>query len=249
MIRRAELQDLDAAAGRGRPKISFRDGVVKRFADGQIDLDFREFNRSDDVTKALRILRDATEPEMIEDVLVATHPISVLEYLRRVEPIILNGCATSECHGGTAASSFALHPYARDEAISYTNFYILNTTAVRVPGAERGVFDADSDQAVVRQLIDRGVPDQSLLLSYMLPRNKTRSPHPLVKDYNGLVLSSDEAHYQIVRTWILDFLGPLPPRGYNFDFTLELPATQPAAQSTDGPTPETQPAAGEAPSD
>lgn len=229
LVRRAELQDRDAMAGGDRPKISFRDGVVKRFAESQIDLDFREFNRADDVTKALRIIREAREPEMIEDVQVSTHPMGLLEYLRRVEPIILNGCATSECHGGAAAASFALHPQAREDSTSYTNFYILNTTTVRAAAGEKGVFDADAAEPRVRRLIDRTLPEQSLLLSYMLPRNKTRSPHPLVKNYNGLVLSSDAAHYQIVRRWLVEFLGP-QPRDYGFEFKLEVPATQPATQ-------------------
>ena len=228
LIRRAELQERDAAAGRDRPRISFRDGVIKRFADSQMELDFREFNRADDVTKALRILRDAPEPEMIEDVHIASHPTGVLEYLRRVEPILLNGCATSACHGGAAAASFALHPYARDEEISYTNFYILNTRTIPVPGAQRGIFDAESDEPLVRRLVDRTQPDQSLLLSYMLPREKTRNPHPLVKNYNGVVLTTEAPQYQIVRRWISEVLGPAPPRGYGFDFELDLPATQPS---------------------
>ena len=239
LVRQAELQDADARAGGNRPNISFRDGVLKRFTDGQIDFDFREFNRSDDVTKALRILRESREPEMHEDVRIANHPLGIMEYLRRVEPIILNGCATSDCHGGAAAAAFALHPSARDESVSYANFYILNTTAVRLPQAEKGVFDADTDEPRVRRLIDRAVPEQSLLLSYMLPRNKTRSPHPLVNDFNGLVLSSDAPHYQIVRRWITEALGPQPIRGYGFDFALELPAsrptTQPDNQSSAGP--------------
>ena len=103
-------------------------------------------------------------------------------------------------------------------------------TTVPAPAAERGVFDAEADEPMGRRLIDRSRPDQSLLLSYMLPRNKTRSPHPLVKNYNGMVLTTDAAHYQIVRQWIADVLGPQPPRGYGFDFTLELPATRPATQ-------------------
>ena len=229
-IRQAELQDADV---RGRTRISFRDGVLKRFTEGRANLDFRAFNGLDDVSKALFILQESRDEEIREDIWITSHPVALLDYVRRVEPIILSGCATSECHGGAAAAAFALYGTARDEAISYTNFYILSTGVAAVPPSGGGVF-GEAEAAPVGRLIDRIRPEESLLLKYMLPRDKTNLPHPAVKNFNGLVLNTGDQHYQIVRQWIVDVLPPLPALGYGFDFRLQLPATSPAT----GPAPD-----------
>lgn len=244
-IRQAELQDSDAMAGRGRPRVSFRDGVLKRFVESQRNMNFQEFNRADDITKALVILRESRDPDMLEDVRIASHPTSILEYLNRVQPIILNGCATSECHGGAAARSFALYGDARDDAASYTNFYVLMNTSARIPKVAGGAFDGvpaaetqpATDTGPLGRLIDRVQPDDSLLLNYMLPRDKARFPHPAVKNYDGLVIGTNEQNYQIVRRWIAESLNRLPGRGYGFSFRLEVPTTQPAAQPEENPDP------------
>ena len=44
-IRQVELRTADATAARERPRISFQDGVVKRFVDSRPNLEFRDFNR------------------------------------------------------------------------------------------------------------------------------------------------------------------------------------------------------------
>lgn len=242
-IRQAELQESDALAGRGRPRISFQDGVLKRFVESQRNMDFRVFNRADDITKALVILRESRDPDMLEDVRIASHPTSILEYLNRVQPIILNGCATSECHGGAAARSFALYGDAREDAASYTNFYLLMNTSARVPKGAGGAFDGvpaaetqpATDTGPLGRLVDRIQPDDSLLLNYMLPRDKARFPHPAVKNYDGVVIGTDQQNYQIVRRWIAESLNRLPGRGYGFSFRLEVPTTQPATQPAEIP--------------
>jgi hypothetical protein len=240
-IRQRELRLADVEAARDRPRISFRDGVVKRFVDSRPDLEFREFNRGNDVAKAMFMLRESRDPEIHEDIWIASHPTSVLEYLRRVEPVVLNGCATSGCHGGDAAASFALYNPARDDATSYTNYYLLSTGGVPVKREGVGAFGAeeqDGDTALAR-LIDRSQPDESLLLTYMLPRERTRFPHPEVEGYNGMVLSVDAANYEIIRNWIRT-LPLLPADEYGFEFKLDLPttraATRPGTRSAPGST-------------
>jgi hypothetical protein len=241
-IRQVELRTADATASRERPRVSFQDGVVKRFVDSRPNLEFRDFNRRNDVDKALFMLRESRDESILEDIRITSHPTGVLEYLRRVEPVVLNGCATSDCHGGDAAASFALYNPARDDATSYTNFYLLSTGGAPVVREGGGAFGAEDEQAAaVGRLIDRGRPEDSLLLTFMLPRGRTDYPHPEVEGYNGMVLSVDEENYRIIREWIARSLPLLPADGYGFDFELDLPGASPATRPSTQPT--TQPAA------
>src|SRR5690606_4597711 len=172
LVRQAELQASDAdLPARDRPRISFRDNALRRFVETQPNMTFREFNRGSDIAKALFILRESDDPQIREDIRVASHPGSLLNYLRTVEPIVLNGCATSGCHGGAAAGRFALYGEARDDATSYTNFYLLNTKTAPVQRRRAGGAFASGDQegptVVTGWLVDRDRPDESLLLHYM----------------------------------------------------------------------------------
>ena len=236
-VRQVELRVEDVDAGRERPRISFRDGVVKRFVDSRPDLQFKDFNGGNDVAKAIFMLREARDEEIREDIHVTSHPTAILEYLRRVEPVVVNGCATSDCHGGDASASFALYNPARDDATSYTNFYLLSTRGISVQRDQTGAFSGEDQQAApsVGRLIDRGRPEDSLLLTYMLPRERTKYPHPQVEGYNGMVLDVDAENYRIIREWISRTLEPLPLDEYGFEFTLDLPATRPANRPSTRP--------------
>ena len=229
IVRQAELQPGDANA-RQKPRIQFRDNLIKRFGDSQKNFNYARFNALPDVTKAIYILSEG-DAAMRADVRVTSDPPAVLEYLRAVEPFVLNGCATSGCHGGTKAGAFVLYPTPRDEAASYTNFYILNTYAKKEADPAGGAFGGGE---LTRRLIDRDKPDDSLLLSYILPSNLAKYAHPKVDNWNGLVDGTNNANFQTIRNWIGDGLGKGAVKdGYGLDFKVPTgqtatPATTPA---------------------
>ena len=230
-IRQAELQPGDGT-GRTRPRILFRDDVLKRYVESQKNMTFRDFNARGDVEKAAAILGGGDEA-MRADVRVNSDPTAVLDYLRNVEPFVLNGCATSGCHGGSNAGAFVLYRAPRSEAASYTNFFLLNTYVKSIADPAGGAFGGGE---VVRRMVDRVQPENSLLLGYLLPPDKSPLPHPAVDGYRGLVETAQNPNYVAARNWIENVLPegsqtaglPGPDKRYGLDFG-EAPATQPTA--------------------
>ena len=241
LIRQAELQPGDANA-RQRPRVQFRDDVIKRFGESQKNFDYARFNAQPEVSKALAILSGG-DASMRADVRITSDPPAVLEYLRTVQPFVLNGCATSGCHGGTNAGNFVLYATPRDEAASYTNFYILNTYTVKVPDPAGDAFGGGQ---LTRRMIDRNDPDASLLLNYLLPLNLAKYAHPKVGNYNGLVDNPNNATFQTIRNWIADGLSKQGgDKSYGFDF--KLPSANGGENGDDaaGPSTTTAPAEGQ----
>ena len=155
---------------------------------------------------------------MRADVRVAGDPNAVLEYLRTVEPFVLNGCATSGCHGGTGAGAFVLYRVPAGEATSYTNFYALNAYTVAVPDPAGGAFGGGN---LTRRMIDRAKPDDSLLLNYMLPAARAKYAHPKVDGYVSVVEDPANANFQAVRNWIGSVLPKTGgPQAYGFEFDM-----------------------------
>lgn len=232
LIRQIELQSADTTRRRNRVRVNFRDGVLRRFVETQPGLGFREFNNNDDVLKALYILDSDADRDIKDDVVITSDPVGVLTYLREVEPIILNGCATSECHGSPGRGKFALYPRARDAETSYTNFFLLNTYSQPVEERGSGAF---GEGPVARKMIDRVNVDQSLLLNYMLPPDRATYGHPPVEGFTPIVADTAARNFQTVRTWIAQVLRRLPGTGYGFEFEPDIP-------SASAEEPETQPA-------
>ena len=224
LVRQAELQPSDAAS-RQPPRIQFRDEVVKRYGETQKDFNYREFNAQPDVLKALAIFA-AGDGDLRKDVRVTSNPPEITEYLRGVEPFVLNGCATSACHGGTNAGSFVLYRTPRDEAASYTNFYTLNKYTKGVPDPAGNAFGGGE---VTRRMIDRNAVDDSLLLSYLLPADQAKYAHPKVEGYNGLVGGPGDQTFQLIRNWISGLSKKGGVEAYGFDFKLPSATTAPAA--------------------
>ena len=227
-IRQVELQPRDAE---GRPPtIRFANGVVQRFVESRDDLNFRDFNRAgNDVQKALYIIANG-DAETVADVQVATDPGSMLVFKRDVHAPVIQSCATSECHGGSNAGRFVLYGQPRTDPTVYTNFYTLARTTVSADDPQGGVFGGSGK--ITRRMIDREFPDQSLLLSYMLPADASDYPHPEVEGFKPAFRDARLPAFQAIRSWIgetlertdesydLEFEGPGQP-------VAEPPSTQP----------------------
>ncbi|CAN5857879.1 hypothetical protein BH11PLA1_BH11PLA1_20780 [soil metagenome] len=81
------------------------------------------------------------------------------------QPLLLVGCATSGCHGGTSAGRFMLAAQrAQSERAALTNFYILSN------------FKTDAGKS----LLDFDHPEKSALIQLALPREQSTYPHPAV---------------------------------------------------------------------
>src|SRR2546430_1333633 len=117
LMRQKELQTTD------KVNVRFENNVEKRFMKYR-NLQFNDFNALKPVDKALKILEEGDET-MKADVKVLGDPASIFEYRRTIQPVVLNGCATSNCHGGPKGGEFILYNPADNDQAIYTNLYIL----------------------------------------------------------------------------------------------------------------------------
>ena len=236
-IRQFELKPSDTHV-----RINFSRDVRKRYAAAQ-NMRLQDFNALPQFDQLRRIMETGT-PDMKRDVRILSDPSSILEYRRSVQQLILGSCATSGCHGAAGAGGLMLFSPADNEAVTYTNFYILQNWS-RPVGQQQGPFGAGE-----RRLIDRIEPGQSLLLQYGLPPNLAEQDHPQVNGYRAVFRNRDDNGYRRVESWIGESLLAIKADyGINYTppqragATREASATGPTtnASPTTRPAPATQP--------
>jgi hypothetical protein len=191
--------------------------VAKKYIE-LANLDTRQFSQLPDGVKAALILKKGT-PEMQKDVKIVTDPQSILEFKTRVQPTLLQGCASVACHGGSNAGRLLLYNPADNDAVTYTNFYSLTQLTSTVDKVER-------------KLIDRIYPKNSLIIQFGVPRDRAEFKHPDVQGWNFIYRNPQDVKYLQVLDWVQNGLVPVQPN-YGIEFTLpttKAPATQPAAQ-------------------
>jgi hypothetical protein len=190
----------------------------------RMNITVQEFNQGTPAQQARYILENGT-PEMLAGVRVNRDPESLQVYRQRIQPAILQGCATAGCHGGASgAGGFYLYS-GSDEATAYTNFMILSTYAKKSNTNTGGVFGGE----VSVRMLERGRADRSLLLNYALPASIAEHDHPKVSGYNGVFRDKNEPRYRMIVEWMNRTLSGLEPN-YGFEFTPPAPpATQPAS--------------------
>jgi hypothetical protein len=199
VIRQRELKPSDTA------RIQFANQVDQRFIK-YANLQQSEFMSLKPVDRALRILKEG-DPSMRDDVKIQTDPQSLVEYQRTIQPLIINNCATSNCHGSSRGGNFMIYTPPDSPLVTYTNFYILNKYARKIGQTGGGMFGG----AAERRMIDRGQPQNSLLLQYSLPAAVAEYDHPKVQGYDGAFRTKDDLNYRRIATWISDVLTPVAP--------------------------------------
>ena len=236
-VRQVELQERDAQ-NRRPPAIRFEDRALQRFVESRPDLSFREFNAAPDVAKALFILENSDDEELVGDVRIVTDPGSLLTFKQSVHPAVIQSCATAACHGGGDAGRFVLYPQPRSDEAIYTNFYTLTQTTAQYDDPAGAAFGGGE---VLRRMIDRAQPDQSLLLQYWLPADTqgVDYPHPEVEGWQPPANGPDDPAFRAIREWIATDLRA-QAGGYGLDFT---PPGDPDV--TDDEQPEDEPQQGQ----
>ena len=208
-------------------RFRFTDDVLRQFPQTQPDLDVRDFRRLSPMEQALTLLRRGTRAER-ESVVVRGDPAALRAWREDVQPVVLRGCATSNCHGPrdpALAYGFYLRPKPKTANEHYTNFYALTSYDRRAEDREDELFKRDRER-----MIDRQRPSDSLLLQYALPPEVADVPHPPVpgQGYRGAFRGEDDDRYQMVGRWI-ESLKPMMA-GYDVDFEPEGRLPEPPDQ-------------------
>lgn len=179
-------------------------------ARGTLTLDRAEFAKLPRAEQAQMMLRDA--PERFGDkITISGDPERLRVFDRTVMPIVLRGCATADCHGGSGAGGFQLHGGRSPKTNAvYANFLLLQDYRV----GEKPV-------------IDRNQPSESLLLTYGLPPRSTASAKPFNHSTALTPIFADEqqADYQAVLQWLQSL--PFARPDYGVDLTPPPPTGSP----------------------
>ncbi|MFT3787798.1 MAG: hypothetical protein QM770_16780 [Tepidisphaeraceae bacterium] len=133
IIRKNEMKSGD------KINVQFANGVQKRYVEANPGMNFKEFTARLPVDKALEIL-DKGSDDMKADVHVRADPPGVAVYVKTVNTAVVQGCASSNCHGQAGAGNFRLATEGANAAI--TNFYLLTHYRSAAPLMGRAVRSA-----------------------------------------------------------------------------------------------------------
>ena len=182
-------------------RVRFRNNVLDRYIEtmlGQEGFRKETFLALSPVAKLQHILRNKPDKEGLKkDILIEADPQFMLDFRRRVWPLLARSCAPSTCHG-SADGKGKLKLFAvglRDDRIPYTNFAVL------------AGFVSKSG----RRVIDRGQHEKSLLLQFGLPKKEagTGDSHPK-KKIPVLFTDKKNENYKDVLKWIGELQAQYP---------------------------------------
>lgn len=195
-IKQQELRDGDATV-----VFKFENDVEKKFASAE-GIPLPTFRQLSPFDRFRKIAERGMDAPLLKDVKILRDPSPISEFRTGLQRTILTGCATSNCHGGAPSGNFWLHSPSENEAAMYTNFFILATAGgnAKVQG-----------ENVVRPLINRSNPANSLLLQFGLPTDAARTPHLAVPGFKPMFRGLDDQRYKTMLNWIGRSLSPIEP--------------------------------------
>jgi hypothetical protein len=189
VIRQTEWRKDDQTVPRVTVPVDIRKKYVNMKA-----LDPGEFAAKPMPEQAYFILTDPdATPEMKHDIKITTDPQALAEYRRVIQPLVINNCATTGCHGGKAAGRFFLFNTNTDrEEVAFTNFYILQWY--------QQTYEGDK----VYSMVDRTYPDRSILAQYALLPDSAELKHPEIKGqtYKPIAANKTAVGYKTITAWM-----------------------------------------------
>jgi hypothetical protein len=180
----------------------------------------------------LQLIVRHTAMKFADRIEVRSDPEVFQVFRRRVLPLVLRGCARSGCHSGATAQAFRFpsgSPFS--DSYAYTTFLLLDQTHTRSG-----------------PLIRRDLPEQSVLLAYLLPSTHTDKAHPPVRGgrLHPILRGRRDPDYEVLLEWIGRLRVPHPT--YELDYTwpdwlrtAPRTATQPESVPADHPAGDQQP--------
>jgi len=181
------------------------DRLLTRYADHPLIPTSREAKdgfRALPPEKILETMFKVRARDLYPEVRVVDNPASMKKFRDQVHSAwLVNNCATTRCHGGSAAGRLLLtnrRPNADDRV--YTNFLIID----RFKTTEG------------RSLINWGEPERSILLQMGLPRDDAITPHPDVKGWSPTFRTRDDRRFRQAVEWMRMMYRPRPDYGVEY---------------------------------
>jgi hypothetical protein len=217
VIRQVEWRKDDTTVPRATVPVKVR----KEYVDMK-GLNPGEFAKLSMPEQAYVILTDPqATPEMRQQIKITTDPQALAEYRRVVQPVVLNNCATTGCHGGHHAGQFFLffNNPERDD-VAYTNFYILQNYSQKLGDKEY-------------LMVDRSYPERSILSQFALAPEVAEVRHPKLEGhtYKPISVSKQAPGYKTLIAWMKD----LEAAGPNYGISYELPTSSPKKAAPPAP--------------
>ncbi len=163
--------------------------------------------KSSDLDK-LRILFRHKARDLYPEVRVLEDPQSFKDFKKFIAGRtgwLINGCATTRCHGGSEAGDLQLiGQHSNSAEAMYTNFMILDQYQLR-------------DGTPLIDYID---PDRSPLIHMGLVRSRSLYPHPAVdaqkhgRDWRPVFRSTKATNFERTTDWIRSIYTPRPDYGF-----------------------------------
>ena len=180
----------------------------------------REFRK---LTPALKLHNIAVYKgaAFADKVNVTSDPEVFLEFRKNIMPGVLRGCATAGCHGPYGGEPVGLRLFTDPKKLAettYANYVVLNEYNVK--GAP---------------LINRALPAESLLLTYMLPEKdvKAEMRHPGDAKLRPLYQTRTAAGYVRIQKWIESLKHPV--EDYGVRLTRAPGSAEPVEDDRDNP--------------
>lgn len=214
---------------RGRQRELWTEVLDAMHAAGERDESIEKALRSGTAAERLQAIVRASGATHLDRFQINSDPEVFSLFRRRVLPLINATCARSSCHGGGAAQAFRMPVGGRtSDVYAYSTFALF-----------------DAMRTTDGLLIDRENAENSLLLTFMLPRTATDRPHPETERpvFTPAIKSPSEDAYVQVVEW-LEFLSkPRPEYGLDYRSPYERVGAAAGTAPADGAPAETSPAA------
>ncbi len=156
---------------------------------------------------------------------IQSDPEIFLDFKKHVFPVAIRSCASSGCHGyGTTRRPFVLfNDPKRSTATTYADFVALAT------------FEYNG-----HRILDRAHPEESLLLTYLLPEKDVRPElrHPGDAEIRPGFRTRRSLGYRRIRDWIASLKHPAEDYRVNLWSDAEAQEEEPEATIDDAAKPE-----------
>lgn len=176
----------------------------------------REFRKLTPPQK-LHIIAKERQDKYQQSIDIQSDPEVFAEFRKHVMPLVLRGCSNTGCHSPSYPDDVRFGLYKDPKKLpstTYANFIMLNSLSV-------------DDQP----LINRVQPDNSLLLTFMLPDKEVKPEmrHPGTAAIRPIFQSRNAPGYKRIEKWIASLRQPAPD--YGVIFIGKGPTSRPADEA------------------